>query len=99
MYLLSELMYFLNPLERKFDGEAQAWARNGEKAPNCWGIGRWGHMEDFLPIPWLPIHPYSRGGEAVAGSGWGGQDSALSHKPGALKMAFISQGRARPQLG
>ena len=51
-------------------------------------------MEDFLPIPWFPIHPYSRGGEAEAGSGWGGQDSALSHKPGALKMAFISQGRA-----
>ena len=30
----------LNPLVGQFDGEAQAWVRNGEKAPNCWGIGR-----------------------------------------------------------
>ena len=69
-------MYFLNPLERKFDGEAQAWAGNGEKAPNCWGIGRWGHMEDFLPIPWLPIHPYRRGGRL-----WQGQDGGVRTQP------------------
>ena len=32
-------------------------------------------VEDFLPIPSLPIHRHTAG-EAVAGSGWGGQDSA-----------------------
>ena len=56
-------------------------------------------MEDFLPIPWLPIHPYRRGGRLWQGQDGGVRTQPLSHKPGALKMAFISQGRARPQLG
>ena len=57
-------------------------------------------VEDFLPIPSPPIQQHTAG----EGRLWQGQDGGvrtqpLSHKPGALKMAFISQGRARPQLG
>ena len=47
------------------------------RPPNCWGIGRWGHMEDFLPIPWLPIHPYSRGGGRLRQ----GQDGGVRTQP------------------
>ena len=53
-------------------------------------------VEDFLPIPsqspFTSIQP-GRGGCGRVRMGGSGL-SPLSHKPGALKMAFISQGRA-----
>ena len=84
MLLLSEMVYCMGrkPLGESLGmylslmGKYKCGLGMVRRPPNCWGIGRWGHMEDFLPIPWFPIHPYSRGGEAEAGSGWGGQDSA-----------------------
>ena len=84
-------------------GAAQAWVGNGwrvgEKAPNCWGIARWGHKEDFLPIPWLPIHPYSLGGGRQGQDGGVRTQPPCHTNPGLSKWPSYLRLRPDPCLG
>ena len=84
-------------------GAAQAWVGNGwrvgEKASNCWGIARWGHKEDFLPIPWLPIHPYSLGGGRQGQDGGVRTQPRCHTNPGLSKWPSYLRLRPDPCLG